>query len=80
MSTEGIKVFILINTQVGKEDEVLNAVRVLEFVEEAYIIYGEYDVIAKLTLPALELLDKMVTTIRKLNGVTRTSTLIAASR
>lgn len=80
MSSEPIRVFILINTQVGKEDEVLSAVRGLEFVDEAYVIYGEYDVIAKLSLPALELLDKVVTSIRRLGGVTRTSTLIAASR
>lgn len=80
MSSEPIRVFILINTQVGREDEVLSAVRGLEFVEEAYVIYGEYDVIAKLKLPALELLDKVVSAIRRLGGVTRTSTLIAASR
>ena len=78
--SSSIKVFILINTQVGKEDQVLAAVRKMEFVEEAYVIYGEYDVIAKLTLPALELLDKVVTSIRKLDGVTRTSTLICAYR
>jgi len=80
MSSERIKVFVLVNTQVGKEDEVLKALRGLEYVEEAYIIYGEYDVIAKLEVPALELLDKVVTNIRSMPGVTRTSTLIAASR
>ncbi|MCC6039905.1 MAG: Lrp/AsnC ligand binding domain-containing protein [Thermofilum sp.] len=80
MSSERIKVFVLVNTQVGKEDEVLKALRGLEYVEEAYIIYGEYDVIAKLEVPALELLDKVVTNIRNMPGVTRTSTLIASSR
>jgi anthranilate phosphoribosyltransferase len=80
MSSERIKVFVLVNTQVGKEDEVLKALRGLEYVEEAYIIYGEYDVIAKLEVPALELLDKVVTSIRNMPGVTRTSTLIASSR
>uniref|UniRef100_A0A7C1P2E0 Lrp/AsnC family transcriptional regulator n=1 Tax=Thermofilum pendens TaxID=2269 RepID=A0A7C1P2E0_THEPE len=80
MSSEGIKVFVLVNTQVGREDEVLRALRGLEYVREAYIIYGEYDVIAKLEVPALELLDKVITSIRNMPGVTRTSTLIASSR
>lgn len=78
--SEKITVYILVNTQVGKEDEVLKAVRSMEFVEEAYVVYGEYDIIAKLNLPALELLEKSVSSIRKMNGVTKTSTLITSSR
>lgn len=78
--SEKITVYILVNTQVGKEDEVLSTIRSMEFVEEAYIVYGEYDIIVKLNLPALELLEKTVSTIRKMNGVTKTSTLITSSR
>lgn len=80
MSPERIIVFVLVNTQVGKEDDVLKALRGLEYVREAYVIYGEYDLVAKLEVPALELLDKVITNIRSMPGVTRTSTLIAASR
>jgi DNA-binding Lrp family transcriptional regulator len=82
MSTnpDKITVFLLVNVGVGYEDEVLKTIRKMEFVEEAYIVYGEYDIIVKITLPALELLDKVVSNIRKLGGVTRTSTLITSSR
>lgn len=79
-SQNKITVFLLVNVGVGREDDVLKAIRSMEFVEEAYIVYGEYDIVAKISLPALELLDKVVTNIRKLGGVTRTSTLITSSR
>ncbi len=78
--SEKITVYILVNTQVGKEDEVLKAIRGMSFVEEAHIVYGEYDIIAKLSIPALELLDQTVTSIRRMPGVTKTSTLITSSR
>lgn len=80
MSEERIVVYILVNTQVGKEDEILAKVRNMENVAEAYIVYGEFDIIAKIVLPQLELLDEMVSTIRKIEGVTKTSTLITANR
>jgi len=79
-SPDKIIVFLLVNVGVGYEDEVLKSVRKMEFVEEAYIVYGEYDILVKTSLPALELLDKVVSSIRKLSGVTRTSTLITSSR
>ncbi|MCC6003507.1 MAG: Lrp/AsnC family transcriptional regulator [Thermofilum sp.] len=75
-----ITVFVLVNVGVGYEDEVLKTIRGMEFVEEAYIVYGEYDILVKISLPALELLDKAVSSIRRLEGVTRTSTLITSSR
>lgn len=79
-SVDRVVVFLLVNVQVGKEDEVLKAIRGMEFVDEAYIVYGEYDIIVKLSLPGLELLDKTITAIRKMSGVTKTSTLITSSR
>lgn len=80
MLEERIVVYILVNTQVGKEDEILSKVRSMENVAEAYIVYGEFDIIAKIVLPQLELLDEIVSTIRKIEGVTKTSTLITANR
>lgn len=55
MSTnpDKITVFLLVNVGVGYEDEVLKTIRKMEFVEEAYIVYGEYDILVKITLPAL---------------------------
>ena len=78
--TDRIVVYILVNTQVGKEDEILAKIRGMVYVTEAYIVYGEFDIIAKLELPQLEMLDAVVSKIRSIEGVTKTSTLITASR
>jgi len=78
--TDHIVVYILVNTHVGKEDEILAKIRAMDYVTEAYIVYGEFDIIAKLELPQLEMLDSVVSQIRSIEGVTKTSTLITASR
>ena len=69
--------FVLINTEVGGENEVLKALMGVEGVEEAYIVYGIYDVVAKVRAPDIESLKTIVTTnIRKLPKVKSTLTMI----
>ncbi|MDT7895177.1 MAG: Lrp/AsnC ligand binding domain-containing protein [Desulfurococcales archaeon] len=69
--------FVLINTEVGGENEVLKALIGIEGVEEAYIVYGVYDVVAKVRAPDIESLKTIVTTnIRKLPKVKSTLTMI----
>jgi DNA-binding Lrp family transcriptional regulator len=69
--------FVLINTEVGGENEVLKALIGVEGVEEAYIVYGVYDVVAKVRAPDIESLKTIVTTnIRKLPKVKSTLTMI----
>jgi DNA-binding Lrp family transcriptional regulator len=69
--------FVLINTEVGGENEVLKALIGVEGVEEAYIVYGVYDVVAKVRAPDIESLKTIVTiNIRKLPKVKSTLTMI----
>jgi DNA-binding Lrp family transcriptional regulator len=69
--------FVLINTEVGGENKVLKALIGVEGVEEAYIVYGIYDVVAKVRAPDIESLKTIVTTnIRKLPKVKSTLTMI----
>jgi len=69
--------FVLINTEVGGENEVLKALMGVEGVEEAYIVYGIYDVVAKVRAPDIESLKTIVTiNIRKLPKVKSTLTMI----
>lgn len=71
------KAFVLINVESGAEDEVLNILKTIEGVEEAYFSYGVYDVITKIKAESMEKLKKMVTTkIRSLDLVRSTLTLI----
>ena len=79
---ERVVAFVLIVTEMGKEYEVADAVRrigsQLGVEAEAYVVYGEYDVAAKIVADSLRKIDKAVTSIRSLPGVLRTVTLIAA--
>ena len=71
------KAFVLINVESGAEDKVLNVLKMIEGVEEAYFSYGVYDVIAKIKAASMEKLRDMVTTkIRSLDQVRSTLTLI----
>lgn len=69
--------FVLINTEVGGEGEVLKALLQMDGVEEAYVVYGVYDIVAKIKAPDIESLKKIVTTnIRKLSKVKSTLTMV----
>jgi DNA-binding Lrp family transcriptional regulator len=70
------RAFVLINVESGSEDEVLNEIKSLEGVEEAYFSYGVYDLITRIKSDTMENLKDMVTRkIRTLNKVRSTLTL-----
>jgi len=69
--------FVLVNTEVGGENDVLKALMGVEGVKEAYIVYGVYDVVVKIRAPDIESLKTIVTTnIRKLPRVKSTLTMV----
>jgi len=72
-----ILAFVLINAEIGAEEEVTNELMKVEGVEEAYIVYGVYDVIAKVKAEDLEKLKEIITwKIRRLEKVRSTLTMI----
>jgi len=71
------KAFVLINVESGAEEEVVDALRKIEGVEEAFFSYGVYDIISKIKADSMEKLKDMVTRkIRTINRVRSTLTLI----
>jgi len=69
--------FVLINTEIGSESEVLKALKDVEGIVEAYSVYGVYDIIAKIGADTMEKLKDIVTwRIRRLNKVRSTLTMI----
>jgi len=76
MSKESIKAFILINVSVGREYDIVEKVKKINGVEEAYIVYGEYDIIVKISGSYLKEIEKAVMKIRHIDGVIRSTTLI----
>src|SRR3989304_9044735 len=70
--------YLLLLVDVGKEHSVAKELRKLPGVTEAQVVYGEFDVVARIELGDVTLMDETVTMARKLPGVTRTSTLISS--
>ena len=69
--------FVLINSEIGAEDEVLKALKKVEGVEEAYVVYGVYDIVAKIRAESMDKLREIVTwKIRRLNRVRSTLTMV----
>jgi DNA-binding Lrp family transcriptional regulator len=71
------KAFVLINVESGSEEEVLEEIKRIEGVEEAYFSYGVYDIIAKVKADSMEKLRETVTRkVRTIGRVRSTLTLI----
>ena len=71
------RAFVLINVESGAEQEVVNDLKKIEGVEEAYFSYGVYDIITKIKADSMERLKDMVThKVRAIGRVRSTLTLI----
>jgi len=69
--------FVLINTEIGSENEVLEKLKTVEGVEEAFAVYGVYDIIARVKADTMDRLKEIVTwRIRRLDKVRSTLTMI----
>ena len=71
------KAFVLINVESGAEQEIVDELKKIDGVEEAYFSYGVYDIITKVKAETMEQLKDMVTKqVRTLPKVRSTLTLI----
>lgn len=69
--------FVLINAEIGSEDEVVGELRKIEHVKESYVVYGVYDIVAKVEADSMDKLKEIVTwKIRRLDKVRSTLTMI----
>jgi len=69
--------FVLINAEIGSEDEVLKELKKLPNVKESYVVYGVYDIVAKVEAESMDKLKEVVTwKIRRLDKVRSTLTMI----
>jgi DNA-binding Lrp family transcriptional regulator len=69
--------FVFINAEINSEEEVLKELRDVEGVKEAYIVYGIYDVVAKIEADTMDKLKDVVTwNIRGLNKIRSFLTMI----
>ena len=69
--------FVLINTETGFEQEVLDELRKFDAVKESYLVYGVYDIVAKVGADTMDKLKDSVTwTVRRLDKIRSTITMI----
>ncbi|MCW4039714.1 MAG: Lrp/AsnC ligand binding domain-containing protein [Candidatus Bathyarchaeota archaeon] len=69
--------FVLINTEIGSMEDVLQVLNDLPNVKEAYMVYGVYDIIAKVEAESMTKLKEIVTwKIRRIDKVRSTLTTI----
>ncbi len=68
--------FILINCGLGSETRVLDEIRVLNYVEKVYRVYGVYDIIVKVAANDKEDLQRKILLLRRIDEIKSTLTLL----
>jgi DNA-binding Lrp family transcriptional regulator len=69
--------FVLINAEVGAEDEIVKELRKITNVKESFAAYGAYDIVARIEAESMDKLKEIVNgKIRRLDKVRSTLTMI----
>ena len=71
--------FVMVNTVPNQIESVLDKIREIEDVKEAYMLYGVYDILAVVKAETTEELKGIILRIRTVNHVLNTLTLLAVS-
>lgn len=70
--------FVLLNVNMGTEEEVLRRLKGTGGVEEAFRVYGVYDIVVKLKAESTEKVKELVQEkVRRINDVRSTLTMLA---
>ena len=71
------KAFVLINADLGSEEELVSELKKITNVTEVYVVYGVYDLIAKVEADTMDKVKETITWhIRRLEKVRSTLTMI----
>ena len=72
--------YLLVETELGKLDEVLRRLRAVSGVTEVEAVTGPFDLIVKVQAPHInQALDVVVHKIRRIPGIKTTETLVTVS-
>jgi DNA-binding Lrp family transcriptional regulator len=72
-----MKAFVLINSDLGKEPAIMEALSKVDEIKSIHALYGIYDLIAEVETDSMEKVKEIVfNKIRRLNDVKTTITLI----
>ena len=70
--------YLLIGTQIGKENETAEKLRAVANVKDAHLVFGEYDILVEIECANLSTLDATIVATKKVDNVKRVMPLIAA--
>jgi DNA-binding Lrp family transcriptional regulator len=71
------KAFVLINADLGTEEDLVKELKRIPNVTEVHVVYGVYDIIAKVEADTMEKVKETITwNIRRLEKVRSTLTMI----
>lgn len=69
--------FVLINADLGAEEALVKELNEIEHVKEVFVVYGVYDVIAKIQAESMEKVKETITwKVRRIKEVRSTLTMI----
>ena len=69
--------YLLLNVETGTEEEVIDSLKPLQEVKEAWMVYGVYDIVVRVEAETMEELKNVVSwTIRRLDRLRSTMTMI----
>ena len=69
--------YILINCEIGSEEDVIAALKSVDGIKEVHGTFGAYDILAKVESPTVEALRESITwKIRKIDQIRSTLTLM----
>ncbi|MGA8710142.1 MAG: Lrp/AsnC ligand binding domain-containing protein [Thermoplasmata archaeon] len=72
--------YLLVETEVGRLDEVLKRLKAIPSVTEVQAVTGPFDLIVKVEAPHINAaLDTVVHKIRKVSGIKSTETLVTVA-
>ncbi len=76
----GVKAYVLVVTALGLEYDIANEILKLgnDVKVSVDVVFGEYDLVVTVEGRDLRDIDSLVTALRRLNGVHKTSTLITS--
>ena len=73
--------YVLLNTEIGAENQVLKALKKIEGVEEAHNLWGVYDIIANVKADTMEKLKFIITKrIEKIGRINSKLTMIITDK
>ena len=69
--------YVLLNTYLGAETEVMKEMKMIVEIKEAHMVYGVYDIIARIEADTMEDLKNIISwKVRRINRVRSTLTMI----